>query len=263
MGSEMTTDTMIQTAPWPNALVAAVEELKYMEGWRIWIEEEDRGQGCSGLTLSIVPNNRDGYHPERPANTHFLYPVPAAAFNRESWEEWLWARIRETDDHERAEAFRFVGEDGKERRPFKPAHSDGWNPGVVRSVVAESVANTPNAGRLVEFPCRACSHNHKGKMGEHFVISEDRGCVDVSCACGKRVGARSAVRMEDKIEVGIDGLRFQVAAGYYTGLDIRHFMHPPLGKNYFLFVEKTEVPIDYSDEIEVVDGIRFITVKAE
>lgn len=176
---------MSQTAPWPYELEKAVDELEYMPGWKFWLIEEDRGQGCYGLTLRILPNHPDMYHMEKHANTVFLYPVPTCAFNRESWEEWLWARIEETDNHERAEAFRFVGEDGSERRPFKPAHTDGWDPGVVRSVVSESVANTPNAGRLVKFPCRSCGHMHNGKMGEHFTIAEDRGCVDENCMCGK------------------------------------------------------------------------------
>ena len=178
--------TMIQTAPWPWELDQAVHELSPtggLTGWKIWLEEEDRGQGCGGLTLSIIPNNSDSYNPESHVNTRFIYPVPAAAFNRESWEEWIWARIEETEGHERAEGFRFIGKDGSERRPFKPAHSDGWNPGVVRSVVSETVTNTPNAGRLVEFPCMSCRHYHKGTMGEHFRIEKDRGCTELACTC--------------------------------------------------------------------------------
>lgn len=178
---------MFQQAPWPHDLEQAVKELLYLQGWRIWLEEEDRGQGCQGLTLNIAPNHPDSYHPERHVNTKFLYPVPAAAFNRESWEEWLWERIEETEKHERAEFFRFVDDNGKERRPYKPAHADGWNPGVVRTVVSDTVTNTPNAGRLVKFPCRSCGHLHHGKMGENFTISEDRGCVDEHCLC-MRIG---------------------------------------------------------------------------
>jgi hypothetical protein len=180
-------DVMTQIAPYPHDLEAAVGELHLtggLTGWRVWLEDEERGQGCSGLTLSIIPNNPDSYHPEQHVNTRFIYPVPAASFNRESWEEWLWARIEETEGHERAEGFCFIEPDGTERRPFKPAHPDGWDPGVVRSVVSESVVNTPNAGRLVLFPCRACSHLHRGKMGEHFTISEDRGCTEPDCGCG-------------------------------------------------------------------------------
>ncbi|HSW90017.1 MAG TPA: hypothetical protein VLH19_04055, partial [Patescibacteria group bacterium] len=132
-----------------------------------------------------VPNNNDSYHPERHVNTRFTYPVPAAAFNRESWEEWLWARIEDTERHERAEGFVFVDPEGTERRPFKPAHPDGWDPSVARTVVSETVTNTPNAGRLVLFPCGVCGHHHRGKMGEQFTIETDSGCLNSQCGCGK------------------------------------------------------------------------------
>jgi len=179
---------MVQVAPWPEELFKAVNELQPtagLTGWKIWLDEEDRGQGCHGLTLNIAPNNSDSYHPEKPLNTRFLYPVPAAAFNRDSWEEWLWARIEETEGHERAEGFRFVAPDGTERRPFKPLHADGFDPGVIRRLVSESDALIPNAGRVVTFPCKACTHYHNGKMGEGFRIAEDRGCLDPACQCGK------------------------------------------------------------------------------
>lgn len=164
-----------QVFPYPVDLEEAVAELRYLPGWRVTLGEEDRGQGCSGLTLNIYPNNPDSYHPERHVGTRFLYAVPAAAFNRESWEEWLWARIEETEGHERSEWFRFGPE---ERRPFKPAHSDGWDPGVPRTVVSETVANTPNAGRLVKMPCAACDHLHLAKMGEHFTIAQVLLCEE-------------------------------------------------------------------------------------
>lgn len=179
---------MTQTAPWPVELQKAVEELRpqgSLLGWKFELREIERGQDCFGLTLGIIPNNVDTYHPGRHANTVFTYPVPAANFNRESWEEWLWARIEDTERHERSEGFVFVGEDGTERRPFKPAHPDGWDPSVVRTVVSDTVTNTPNAGRLVLFPCGVCGHHHRGRMGEHFTISSDNGCIKADCGCGK------------------------------------------------------------------------------
>jgi hypothetical protein len=204
------TDQMHQVAPYPHDLAAAVAELRYNEPpWLITLADEVRGQGCSGLTLRIHPDKPDSYHPENHVRTVFLYPVPAAAFNRESWEEWLWARIAETEDHERAENFKF-GQPGQHpftpsdaspnlcadcteggtaqrhrpmRRPFKPAHTDGWDPGVVRTVVSESVANTPNAGRLVKVPCSRCPHHHSGGMGEHFTIEWVGTCNEDDCDC--------------------------------------------------------------------------------
>lgn len=161
-------ESVTQTSPDPLELRDAVYELRYLRGWKFDLTDRHRGQGCSGLTLDIYPNKPDAYHPEQHVATVFIYPVPAASFNRESWEEWLWDRIAETEDHERAENFRFGPE---ERRPFKPAHADGWNPGGVRTVVSESVTNTPNAGRLVQIPCANCRRHHQGGMGEHFTIA--------------------------------------------------------------------------------------------
>lgn len=174
---------MLQVAPWPDELEQAVKELRYLPRWRFWLTEESRGQDCNGLTLNIIPDKLDSYHQERYANTRFLYPVPAAAFNRDSWEEWLWARIEETEAHERAEWFKFVDKDGNERRPFKPIHADGWDPGFIRKIVPESVADIPNAGRIVKFPCKMCGHDHKGRMGERFTIKTDNGCVNDDCTC--------------------------------------------------------------------------------
>lgn len=171
-----------QEFPFPHDLADAVRELRYLPGWEFTLINEDRGQDCRGLTLVVRPNKSDSYHPERHANTRFLYPVSAAAFNRESWEEWLWARIEDTENHERAEWFRFGDQ---ERRPFKPAHPDGWDPSVVRTVVSESVVNTPNAGRLVRFPC-SCGHDHQGRMGEHFQIERAYSCrADCGCELGR------------------------------------------------------------------------------
>ncbi len=169
-----------QTFPYPDDLDAAVEALRYLAGWRFTLCNEDRGQSCVGLTLSIYPEKPDSYNPDSHVRTRFLYPVPAAAFNRESWEEWLWERIEETEKHERAEWFRFGDE---ERRPYKPAHTDGWNPGVVRTVVSESVANTPNAGRQVRVPCVLCAHHHFGGFGEHFTVEWVGPCPEDGCSC--------------------------------------------------------------------------------
>jgi hypothetical protein len=223
------TPAMNQLAPYPQELEDAVYELRYLEGWLFTLTNEDRGQGCRGLTLSIYPNKPDSYHPENHVRTVFTFPVPAAAFNRESWEEWLWARIVDVENHERAEWFRFettaawelhdkcarcsheaTDHDGRDescskcgrtdghvgthrfepaeprqnyRRPFKPAHADGWDPSTVRTVVSETVTNTPNAGRLVRVPCLGCDHYHEGRMGEHFVIERLYPCRTPGCEC--------------------------------------------------------------------------------
>lgn len=240
----MTDELCTQTFPYPHDLRAAVDELMYLDPpWKVRLTHEDRGQGCVGLTLSVYPDKRDSYHPENHVHTVFLYPVPAAAFNRESWEEWLFARISETEDHERAENFKFktlarpevhdlctcghqatrhdgrfsrcVDCDGPKgegshrfepaeprfeyRRPFKPAHADGWDPGTVRTVVSDTVTNTPNAGRLVQIPCGHCPHHHGSRMGEHFTVASVGPCSEDGCDCPWR----------GKIEPMVDNARDQ------------------------------------------------------
>jgi hypothetical protein len=171
---------LTQEFPDPLELRAAVDELCDYHGWTVELGKDDevRGQGCKGLTLSIYPTNPDSYS-GRSLNTRFLYPVPAAAFNRESWEEWLWARIEETEGHERAEFFRFGAE---QRRPFKPLHADGYDPGVIRRAVPLSLTNAPNAGRMVKIPC-LCGHEHRAEFGEHFIVDRIYGCSDSDCDC--------------------------------------------------------------------------------
>lgn len=195
------TELIWQTFPDPVDLRAAVDELCYSEPiWAITLTDEDRGQDCVGLTLSIYPDKRDSYHPDRHVHTVFTYPVPAAHFNRESWEEWLWDCITDCEGHERAEGFKFrttlsdaeclrlhgqgcMGHEPTYRRPFKPAHADGWNPGTVRTVVSDTVTNTPNAGRLVQIPCGHCPHHHGSRMGEHFTVASVGPCSEDGCDC--------------------------------------------------------------------------------
>lgn len=170
------------------------------------------GASNDGLYVADGVLTHNSYHPESHVNTVFTYPVPAASFNRESWEEWLWGRIEDTENHERAEWFRFAGAPNQHefvrlpdqratplcaectmgrsdprhkplRRPFKPAHADGWDPSIVRTVVSETVTNTPNAGRLVQVPCPVCLHHHGGRMGEHFTIEYVNPCREDGCDC--------------------------------------------------------------------------------
>lgn len=174
---------LTQFFPDPIPLREALAELRDYHGWTIELgdDDQDRGQGCRGLTLNVWPSNPDSYS-GKPLRTVFYYAVPAAAYNRASWEEWVWARIEETEGHERAELFRFGPE---ERRPFKPVHADGFDPGVVRRAVPVSLANEPNAGRWVGVPC-LCGHWHRGLFGERFRIDQVWPCSDRDCMCTLR-----------------------------------------------------------------------------
>jgi hypothetical protein len=142
-----------QYAPWPEPLEAAVLQFRYMEGWSFSLEDIDRDFDDSqrkrpiagGLTFIIHVPCYDSYHPEvyRPV-THY-HPVPAATFNRQSWERWLFDRLMDTIRHEAAEYARF-GEE--ERRPFAPTHGPGDDPYVLHEYSTIEQRSTSFRGEM-------------------------------------------------------------------------------------------------------------------
>jgi len=152
--SDETARRMTQWAPWPEDLEAAVREFRYLEGWRFSLEDVDRDYAdpatrqipiAGGLTLIIFVPCMDSYHPERYRPVDHLHPVPAATFNRQSWERWLFDRLCDTLVHEAGEWSRFVsgsgsvadgGVDVDVRRPFAALHGPGDNPYVVHSLAS-------------------------------------------------------------------------------------------------------------------------------
>jgi hypothetical protein len=69
------------------------------------------------------------------------FPVPPAAYKRESWEEWLLDCLLKIEAHEACE---FLQIDGK--RPFAPVHAPGHDPYVVRRVSRLEDAETTFRG---------------------------------------------------------------------------------------------------------------------
>jgi hypothetical protein len=121
-------ETMTQTAPYPTELADLVENLTYRPSWRFTLEHKDRGQGSQGLTLCIFTKGYDSYHPERGQNygvVHYM-PVPPAAFDRRSWQRWLFEQLVLVERHEAMEFFQVDGE-----RPYAPNHGPGRDPYVV------------------------------------------------------------------------------------------------------------------------------------
>lgn len=89
---------------------------------------------------SYEENGRRG-----PYRVHHYKIVPAAVFNRESWEWWLLTCCREVEDHELAEFF-VVVDDAGERRPFRPIHAPGWNPYMLTVTADENARRTSFRG---------------------------------------------------------------------------------------------------------------------
>jgi hypothetical protein len=118
---------MRQEAPYPTTLLDLVANLNYKRGWRIWLDDLDRGQGSKGLTLVINITGPDSYHPERDISVNHYMLVPPAAYDRRSWRRWLFDQILLVERHEAMEFF-VTGDD----RPYAPSHGPGNDPYMVR-----------------------------------------------------------------------------------------------------------------------------------
>lgn len=114
---------VIQKFPYPEALKEIVSNIKYKEGWVFSLDEDsDRGQGCTGPTLNIFVTAPDSYVDRNMRVLHMM-PVPAAAYNMQSWRRWVFEQILLVERHEAAEFFEVNG-----RKPFAPHHLDGNDP---------------------------------------------------------------------------------------------------------------------------------------
>ena len=97
-----------QVAPFPYELADLVSKLEYRPGWTFELSHDlDRGQGSRGLTLVIVSQGYDTYHPDRGETYRVahLMPVPPAAYDRRSWQRWLLEQLLLVERHEACEFF--------------------------------------------------------------------------------------------------------------------------------------------------------------
>lgn len=119
---------MRQVAPDPDVLFDLVAHTAYRPGWTFILDDIDRGQGSEGLTLDIVTMGYDSYHPDRGQHysVHHYMPVPPAAFDRRSWQRWLFEQVLLVERHEAMEFFVIDGE-----RPYAPHHGFGQDPYIV------------------------------------------------------------------------------------------------------------------------------------
>lgn len=125
---------MKQIAPDPTILAELVETLAYRPGWTFTLGDIDRGQGSEGLTLDIVTLGYNSYHPERGENygVHHYMPVPPAAYNRQSWQRWIFEQILLVERHEACEFFVIDGV-----KPYAPNHGPGWDPYIVTTLTTD------------------------------------------------------------------------------------------------------------------------------
>jgi hypothetical protein len=125
-----------QEAPDPQALHDLVDQLDY-KGWDVYLADLDRGQGSQGLTLVIVREGPDTYHPEKTLRVAHYMPVPPAAFNTASWQRWLFEQFLLVERHEAAEFFRIGSE-----RPYRPNHGFGEDPYVIHDPTTDEARRT-------------------------------------------------------------------------------------------------------------------------
>jgi len=138
-------DANQNVAPFPSELAEIVDQLMYRPGWRFSLGDVDRGQGSEGLTFSVVSDQFDTYNPENRMRVRHMFPVPPAAYNRESWLRWVLDRLIEIETHEACE---FMVVDGN--RPFVPNHGPGWDPYMVRELNRPEDAETSFEGKRDE-----------------------------------------------------------------------------------------------------------------
>lgn len=137
------TPVMMQEAPYPDALSEIVNGLKYRPGWTFRLVDIDRGQGSRGLTFIVTSKGFDTYNIDRGETyrVNHYFPVPPAAYGRQSWERWVLDRLIDVETHEACE---FMVVDG--RRPFPPVHAPGWDPYAVREPLDRVAAETSYRG---------------------------------------------------------------------------------------------------------------------
>lgn len=136
---------MEQTAPYPEVLEELVGQLEYRPGWRFSLEAIDRGQGSSGLTLAVWGRYPNSYRPEEIISVVHYFPVPPAAYDRGSWQRWIFERLLEVERHEAMEFFAVAGV-----RPYAPNHGPGHDPYVTRELATDEDRRTSFRGEVKE-----------------------------------------------------------------------------------------------------------------
>lgn len=126
-----------QTGPAAPADVLAdvVSRVTYKPGWTFTLTDIDRGQGCEGLTLLIGANVPDSWGSANIDILH-LMPVPAAAYDAETWARWVLEQVFLVERHE---AMEFLKLDGV--APFFPEHGPGRDPYAVAAVKSREQAH--------------------------------------------------------------------------------------------------------------------------
>jgi hypothetical protein len=128
-------DPMRQMAPYPTELADLVASTALWPGWHVWLSDNEvrdpastHGGEGRGMTLTIQTKTYNTYDYEagQDYRVRHIFIVPAATYNRRSWQRWLFEQFAKVQLHEAMEAFVVDGE-----RPFAPHHGPGNDPYTV------------------------------------------------------------------------------------------------------------------------------------
>lgn len=110
-----------------EALRDVVANVKYKDGWRIWLADMPRPTehyaGSEGLTLCVAAVVPDSTQPGKTTSVEHWLSVPPTSWNRVTWIRWIFDQLLLVERHEAME-FYAVGD----HKPFFPSHGPGRNP---------------------------------------------------------------------------------------------------------------------------------------
>lgn len=137
-------EAVAQESPYPKELFDLVSKLVYRPGWSAKLMTHlDRGQGSKGLTLCIYVVGPDTYNPDTEMRVVHYMIVPAASYNRRSWQRWLLEQFLLVERHECCEFFQIDGE-----RPYAPNHGPGHDPYIIFDHASDEERRTDYRGNL-------------------------------------------------------------------------------------------------------------------
>ena len=136
---------MQQTAPDPTELYDLVANLSYKPGWTFeLIEDFERDPGSYGLTFFIHTFTQNSNPPHADYCVTHLFIVPAATYDRRSWQHWLFEQFVKVETHEASEFFKVDGV-----RPYVPTHKPGSDPYMVLETAVDDDSRVNFRGERV------------------------------------------------------------------------------------------------------------------
>lgn len=107
-------------------LASLIPRISYKPKWSIYIAYEKEEDGSGGWHLFVISHTENSLKPTEWIRVRHGFLIPPASYNRNSWVDWVFQRLRDVETHEAAEFFTVDG-----LREFAPHHSNGENPYIV------------------------------------------------------------------------------------------------------------------------------------